>query len=137
MKFHRKGPAMFLFRILRKKKLIPSKTLVAMATKLKSIGIFKVFLSETNRPMATKVSMGLHQVSSNYSPVVKFDHAQGVTSFTWGYIEKILEIFLYLPIRPRVTKFYMWFHLVGLYQKCQNYSPCIKLVHTHGFTSFT
>ena len=35
MKFHRNVPAMVLFRISRKN-LIPSKTLVAMATKLKT-----------------------------------------------------------------------------------------------------
>ena len=36
--------------------------------------------------------MGLYQVSSNNSPGVKFDPTPGVTSFTWDYIEKTLEI---------------------------------------------
>ena len=40
--------------------------------------------------------MGLYQVSSNNSPGVKFDPTLGVTSFTWDYIEKTLEISLYL-----------------------------------------
>ena len=46
--------------------------------------------------------MGPYQVSSNYSPGVKFDPTPGVTSFTWDYIGKILEISLYVAIRPRV-----------------------------------
>ena len=32
------------------------------------------------------------QVSSNYSRGNKFDATQGVTSFTWDYIGKTLEI---------------------------------------------
>ena len=56
-KFHRNVPAMVLFRIFLNN-LIPSKTLVAMATKLifffKSL---KIFLSETIRARATKFSM--------------------------------------------------------------------------------
>ena len=53
--------------------------------------------------------MGPYQVSSNYSPGVKFDPTPGVTSFTWDYIGKILEISPYVAIRPRVnaTKFGM------------------------------
>ena len=51
MKFHRNVPAMVLFN------LIPSKTLVAMATKLKKIEILKIFLSETIRHRATKFGM--------------------------------------------------------------------------------
>ena len=53
--------------------------------------------------------MGPYQVFSNYSPGVKFDPTPGVTSFTWDYIRKILEISLYVAIRPRVraTKFGM------------------------------
>ena len=43
-----------------------------------------------------------YQVSSNYSPGVKFDPNPGVTSFTWDCIGKILEISLYVAIRPRV-----------------------------------
>ena len=94
------------------------------------------------RPRATKFGMylylmGLDQVSSNYSPVVKFDPTPGVTSFTWDYIGKILEISLYIAIRPRVTKFYMYLYLVGLYQECPNYSPGIKFGPAAGVTSFT
>ena len=53
--------------------------------------------------------MGPYQVSSNYNPGVKFDPTQGVISFTWDYIGKILEISLHVAIRPRVraTKFGM------------------------------
>ena len=51
--------------------------------------------------------MGPYQVSSNYSPGVKFDPTLGVTSFTLAYIGKILEISLYLALRPRDTKFCM------------------------------
>ena len=57
MKLHRNVPAMVLFRISRKN-LIPSKTLVAMATKLKKTLIsLKIFLSETIRVRATKFDM--------------------------------------------------------------------------------
>ena len=60
--------------------------------------------------------MGPYQVSSNYSPGVKFDPTPGVTSFTWDYIGKILEISLYVilhvasssgPLR-RVPKLMPW-----------------------------
>ena len=53
--------------------------------------------------------MGPYEVSSNYNPGVKFDPTSGVTSFTWDYIGKILEISLYVAIRPmvRATKFGM------------------------------
>ena len=53
--------------------------------------------------------MGPYEVSKNYSPGVKFDPTPGVTSFTWDYIGKSLEIFLYVAIMPRVraTKFGM------------------------------
>ena len=69
-------------------------------------------MSETIRPRSTKFAiqlylMGLFQVSSNNTPGVKFDPTAGVTSFTWGYIGKTLEISLYLAIRPRLTKFCM------------------------------
>ena len=70
--------------------------------------------------------MGPYQVSSNYSPGVKFDPTSGVTSFTLAYIGKILEISLYLALRPRDTKFCMYPYLVGLYQKRPNYSPGVK-----------
>ena len=39
------------------------------------------------------------------SPGVKFGTALGVTTFTWNYIGKALEISLYLAIRPRLAKF--------------------------------
>ena len=87
MKFHRNVPGMVLFRISWKN-LIPSTTLVAMATKLKIfLKSLKIFLSETIMPRATKFGMylylmGLYQVSSNYSPGVKFDPTPGFTSFT-------------------------------------------------------
>ena len=72
--------------------------------------------------------MGPYQVSSNYSPGVKFDPTTGVTSFTWDYIGKILEISLYVAIRPRVraTKFGMLLYLMGPYQVSSNYSPGVK-----------
>ena len=54
MKFHRNVPAMVLLRICGKN-LIPSKIVVAMATKLKKIlKTWKIFLSETMRVRATK-----------------------------------------------------------------------------------
>ena len=91
------------------------------------------FLSEAIRPRATKFGMylfplGLCQVYSNYSLGVKFDPAlEGVTSFTWAYIEKMSEIFLYLPTRPRATKFCMWLYLLGLYQEYPNCSLRVKI----------
>ena len=51
--------------------------------------------------------MGLYQVSSNYSHGVKFEPNLGVTSYTWAYLGKTLEICLYLAIRHRLTKFCM------------------------------
>ena len=81
--------------------------------------------------------MGLYEVSSNYSPGVKFDPTTGVTSFTGDYIGKILEISLYVAIKPRVTKFCMYLYLVGLYQECPNYSPGVKFSPAPGVTSFT
>ena len=57
MKFHRNVPAMVLFRISWKN-LIPSKTVIAMATKLKKkMKTLKIFLSETIRVKATKFGM--------------------------------------------------------------------------------
>ena len=84
-----------------------------MATKLKkNLKTLKIFLSETIRVRATEFGMklyqmGPYQVSSNYSPGVKFDPTPGVTSFTCNYIGKTLETSLYEAIRPRVTKFCM------------------------------
>ena len=81
--------------------------------------------------------MGPYQVSSNYSPGVKFDPTLGgVTSFTWDYIGKILEISLYVAIGPRVTKFCMLLYLVGLYKECPNYSPGVKFGPAQGVTSY-
>ena len=78
----------------------------------KILKTLKIFLSETIRVRATKFGMqlylmGPYQVFSNYSPRVKFDPTPGVTSFTWDYIGKILEISLYVALRPRNTKFCM------------------------------
>ena len=83
-----------------------------MATKLKKFENFENLLSETIRVRAAKFGMslylmGLYQVSSNYSPGVKFDPTPGVTSFTWDYIGKVLENSLYVAIRPRDSKFCM------------------------------
>ena len=74
----------------------------------------------------------------NYSPGVKFDPALGgVTTFTWAYIGKTLEISVYLAIRPRLTKVCMQLHPVDLYQECQNYSAGVKFGPAPGVTSFT
>ena len=74
----------------------------------------------------------------NYSPGVKFDLALGgVTTFTWAYIGKTLEISVYIAIRPRLTKFCMQLHLVDLYQECPNYIPGIQFGPVPGVTSFT
>ena len=40
--------------------------------------------------------ISLNQDSSNYSPGVKFDPSQGVTSFTWDYAGNTLEFSLYV-----------------------------------------
>ena len=61
------------------------------------------------RPRLTKFSMypylvGLYQECPNYGPGVKFCSVLGVTSFTWAYIGKTLEISLYLAMKPRATK---------------------------------
>ena len=83
--------------------------------------------------------MGPYQVSSNYSPGVKFDPTPGVTSFTWDYIGKILEISLYIAIRPtvRATKFGMQLYLMGPYEVSLNCSSGVKFDPTLGVTSFT
>ena len=78
--------------------------------KLKSLK--KIFLSETKRLRATKFGMylylmGLCQLTSNYSPGIKFASTPGVTSFTRDYKGKTLEFSLYVAIRPRVTKYWM------------------------------
>ena len=112
MKFHRNVPAMVLFRIFMKK-FDSVKNCGCHGNKTeKNLKTLKIFLSETIRVRATKFGMylhlmGLYQVSSNYSLGVKFDPTPGVASFTWDYLRKILEISLYVAIRPRVTKFCM------------------------------
>ena len=78
--------------------------------------------------------MGLYQASSNYSPGVKFDPTLGVTSFTWDYVGKTLEISLYLAIKPMLTKFFMQLCLVGLYYECPKYSPGVKFGPAPGVT---
>ena len=50
---------------------------------------------------------GSEPAFSIYCPGVKFDPTPGVTSFTWDYVGKTLEVSLYLAIRPRLTKFCM------------------------------
>ena len=57
IEFHRNVPAMVLFRIFLKN-LIPSKTPVAVATKLKNVqNLWKSFLSENIRLIGTKFGM--------------------------------------------------------------------------------
>ena len=72
-----------------------------------------------------------------YSPGVKFGPTPGVTSFTYAYIGKTLEISLYLAIRLRLTELCMLLYLVSLNGECPNYSPGVKFGPTPGFTSFT
>ena len=71
---------------------------------------FSVYL--VIRPRLTKFCMqlrlvDLYQECPNYSPGVKFGPTPGVSSFTLAYIGEILEISLYLAIKPRDTKFCM------------------------------
>ena len=70
----------------------------------------------------------LYQVSSIIDLGVKLGGG-GVTSFTWDYIGKTLELSLYVAVRPRVT---MLLYLVGLYQECPNYSPGSNLAPPQG-----
>ena len=93
MKFHRIVPAMVLFRIFGKN-LIPSKTLVAMATKLKRIW----HLALPNGSLSNFFKL---------YPGVKFDpHPGGSQVYMELYVET-LEFSLYVAMRPRVTKFCM------------------------------
>ena len=85
-----------------------------MATKLKKNENFENLLVRNHKGYRYQIwyvalPNGSLSSSSNYSPGVKFDPTLGVTSFTWDYIGKILEISLYVAIRPRVraTKFGM------------------------------
>ena len=45
--------------------------------------------------------MGLYLECPNHSPGVKFGPALGITTFTWAYKGKTLELSLYLAIRPK------------------------------------
>ena len=74
--------------------------------------------------------MGLYQVSSNNSPGVKCDPTQGVTSFTWTYKGKILEISLYLAIKPKATKFCTYIVALssGPSPRGVNYNPRVKMI---------
>ena len=84
--------------------------------------------------------MQLCLVSPKGSPGVVFGPARGgggFTTFTCIYIEKTLEIPLYLAIRPRLAKCCMWLYVVGLYGHWLNYSPWVKFGPTPGVTSFT
>ena len=96
----------------------------------------------TMRHRVTKFCMwlylvGFYQECPNNSPGVKFGPSPGVAIFTWAYIVKTLEIFLYLAMRPRVTKFCMLVYIVILHQKCPNYIPWVKFGPAPWVTSFT
>ena len=85
-----------------------------MATKLKKNENFENLLVRNHKGYIYQIWYVTlpkcpHEVSSDFSPRVKFDPTPGVTSFTWDYIGKILEISIYVAIRPRVraTKFGM------------------------------
>ena len=71
--------------------------------------------------------VGLYLECQNYSPGVKFGPNPGVTRFFLAYIDEMLEISLYLAIRPTLTKF-----TLVLYQECPNYSPGVKLASPWG-----
>ena len=81
--------------------------------------------------------VGLYQVSSDYTPCIKFYPTPGVTNFTWDYIGKTLEFSLYAAMRPKLTKFCMKPYLMALYQECPNYSPGVKFGSVTGVTNFT
>ena len=74
--------------------------------------------------------MGLYQHWPNYSPGFKFGPTPGVTSFTWTYKGKTLEIFQHLAMKPRATKFCM--HIVALSSGPSpigiNYNPRVKMI---------
>ena len=58
-----------------------------------------------------------------------------VTSFTWTYIGKTLEISLYLAIKPRDSKFLHVALSGGPSPRGINYSPMVKLMaKVTGFT---
>ena len=67
--------------------------------------------------------MGLYQVSSNNSPGVKFDPTPGVTSFTWDYIGKTLEISLYLAKGLGLLNFACSFILWASTKSAQGIAP--------------
>ena len=76
------------------------------------IGLYRENFKNLSVPSYKALCMYLYLVSlygecPNYSPGVKVGPTPGVTSFTWAYIRRTLEISLYLAIRPRLTKFCM------------------------------
>ena len=95
-----------------------------MATDIENIGnSLKIFLPETIGQShqiwhvalsSGSLSSGFFRLyakpMSNLTPLKQLGGVGAVTSFTdkWAHIEKTLEIFLYLAIRPRVTNFCMW-----------------------------
>ena len=81
--------------------------------------------------------MSLHQECPNYSPGVKFVPTLGVTSFTWAYIGKTLEISLCLAIRHRLTKFCMWLYLLSFTKRVQKVVLGSNLALPWGVTLFT
>ena len=108
MKFHRNYPAMVLLRICWKN-LIPSKIVVAIATKVSKLKNIGNLLKSSCLKLQ---GLGPHSfnVVGLYQDCLQII-AQTVTTFTWAYKERTLEIFLYLAMRPRVTKFCMWLYL--------------------------
>ena len=69
--------------------------------------IIFLFAAELEEPKIGIWGIGL----TLYHTIPTFNNlekeARGVTSFTWAYLKKALEISLYLAIRPRLTKFCM------------------------------
>ena len=72
--------------------------------------------------------VGLFHECPNYSPEVKFGPTPGVTSFTWAYIGKALEISLYLAIKPRATKNLHVALYSGPSPRGVKYSPRVELI---------
>ena len=74
--------------------------------------------------------MGLYQHWPNYSPGFKFGLIPGVTSFTWTYKGKALEISQHLPMKPRATKFCMYIVALssGPSPRGVNYNPRVEMI---------
>ena len=74
--------------------------------------------------------VGLYQHWPNYSPGVKFGPTPGVTSFTWTYKGKTLEISLYLAMKPRATKFCSYIVALssGPSPRDVNYNPRVEMI---------